>query len=33
MSALKTQIARTFVRLYTHPGLRRVRRDRETLVR
>ncbi len=33
MSALKTQIARTFVRLYTHPGLRRLRRDRETLVR
>lgn len=33
MSALKTQIGRTFVRLYTHPGLRRLRRARATLWR
>ncbi len=33
MSALKTQIARNFVRIYTHPGLRRLRRARATLWR
>ena len=33
MSALKTQIARNFVRVYTHPGLRRLRRARATLWR
>jgi 2-hydroxychromene-2-carboxylate isomerase len=33
MSALKTQIARNFVRLYTHPGLRRLRRARAALWR
>lgn len=33
MSALKTHIARTFVRLYTHPGLRRLRRAKATLAR
>ncbi len=33
MSALKTQIARNFVRVYTHPGLRRLRRARAALWR
>jgi hypothetical protein len=33
MSALKTHIARNFVRLYTHPGLRQLRRARATLWR
>lgn len=33
MSAIKTQIARNFVRIYTHPGLRRLRRARATLWR
>ena len=33
MSTLKTQIARNFVRLYTHPGLRRLRRAKATMVR
>ena len=33
MSALKTQIARNFVRLYTHPGLRRLRRAKASMVR
>ena len=33
MSALKTQIARNFVRIYTHPGLRRLRRARAALWR
>ena len=33
MSALKIQIARNFVRVYTHPGLRRLRRARATLWR
>jgi len=33
MSALKTQIARNFVRIYTHSGLRRLRRARATLWR
>ena len=33
MSTLKTQIARNFVRLYTHPALRRLRRAKATLVR
>ena len=30
MSTLKTQIARNFVRLYTHPALRRLRRAKAT---
>ena len=33
MSALKTHIARSFTRLYTHPGLRRLRRARAALWR
>ena len=33
MSALKTHIARNFVRLYTHPGLRRLRRAKASMVR
>jgi len=33
MSTLNTQIARNFVRLYTHPGLRRLRRAKASLVR
>ena len=32
MSDLKTHIARNFVRLYTHPGLRRLRRARAALL-